>query len=261
MAQQPKKQLPAVRKSTGAANYVDRLAELAQEGVKQEESVMTGSFVSFKGGRISYQGNPVKGDELDVIVVDSIIENAFYLEGYDPDNKQPPSCYSFGRDEEDMSPHEKSSEPQSEKCHDCPQNKFGTAENGKGKACKNVRRLALLPAAPLDAGAVGTAEVAYAKIPVTSVKGWASYVRTLSALEKVPPLAVVTRIGTIPDDKTQFKVTFNKVENLESDVLESVLERVDQIRSDIAFPYQEAAEQEAPASKARTGRTAAKKKF
>ena len=255
------KNVPAVKKTTAVANYVDRMAALAQEAVEQEKSVSSGSFISFKSGRISFQGNTIKGDELDVIVIDSVLENCYYPGVNDSDNPAPPVCYAFGRDEKTMAPHAESSSPQSELCSECQWNKFESAEQGRGKACKNVRRLALLPSdAAASAEAVGSAEMAFAKIPVTSVKGWATYVRGLSTLEKKPPIAVITTIGTVPDDKSQFKVTFNKAENVDSDLLPALLDRFDAVKGEIMFPYPAPSEEQAkpagrgakkPAAKAR----------
>jgi hypothetical protein len=226
---------------------MERMAALAKDATKQEESVSSGAFISFKGGRLSYQGNPIKGDELDVVVLDSVLENCYYGGEYDPDNPQPPVCYAFGRTEEEMAPHANSSAPQSEKCAGCPMNEFGSAEKGKGKACKNVRRLGLIPGDNLSPEGVKTAEIAYAKLPVTSVKGWAAYVRALSTLDKVPPLGAVTTIGVVPDDKSQFRVTFNKSAIIPEKVLGAVFARHDSLKDEIMFPYPSPTAEEPPA--------------
>lgn len=251
------KNVPAAKKSTAVANYADRMAAMAADAVEQEKSVSTGSFLSFKSGRLSYQGNVIKGDELDVIVIDSILENCYYPSGYDADNPGSPVCYAFGRDDKSMAPHPDSAEPQSDTCANCPQNEFGTAEQGRGKACKNVRRLALIPADAETPEAVQSAEIAFAKIPVTSVKGWASYVRGLSTLEKKAPIGVVTRIGVVPDDKSQFKVTFQKMDDVPDELMPALIDRYDAGRDNIGFPYPQPSE--APAKPARAVK--AKRKY
>jgi hypothetical protein len=135
-------------------------------------------------------------------------------------------------------------------------NEFGSADNGtgKGKACKNIRRLALISAKPLTEDSVSKGEVAYLKTPVTSVKNWAAYVRTLDALEHIPPLAVVTQIGSVPDAKSQFKLTFNKVENIDEDLTDALLARHDIVASEIDFPYPPPVEQKAASSKKPAGK-------
>lgn len=102
-----------------------------------------------------------------------------------------------------------------------------------------MRRLALLPAEPLTEDALEKNEPAYLKIPVTSVKGWAAYVRALANLFKRPPLGVVTEVFTRPDPKTQFRVLFRHVSDLPDRLVQTVLARAEEIRQSIAFPYPE----------------------
>lgn len=222
---------------TNVVSWQEKLAGLAKAGVAQEAHTGGGTFIGTRAGQLSYQGNAVAGNKLDVIVVDSIMENAYYVGRFDPENPTPPVCFAFGRDEKSMVPHADSTDPQHSDCAGCPNNVFGSADSGGGKACKNIRRLAMIPATPLDADSVKTAEVAYLKLPVTSVKNWAQYVKTLEALSQVPPLAVVTQIGTVPDAKSQFKITFNQQIQLGEEIVTPVLDRLEQISKDIEFPY------------------------
>lgn len=242
--------LPAVKKpGTAVATYEDRLAAMAKQNVEQEASVAAGGFISFRAGQLSYQGSPVKGNTLDVIVVDSVLENCYYADRFDPENPAPPSCYAFGRVEDELAPHADCSDPQAVRCCECPNNEFGTASEGKGKACKNTRRLAVIPAAPLEEEALRKSEVAYMKLPVTSVKGWATYVRGLSVLENLPPLAVVSTVSTVPDPKSQFKVVFGKASNIPRNLLPVLFARNEEISQVIMFPYAAAKEVAAPVKK------------
>jgi len=249
------KNVPTKKQTTAvsAGSYEDRLAALAKAGVEQESRVGGGQFISFKSGMISYQGNTIKGNELDVIAIDHVFENQYNPEKYDPDNPQPPVCYAFGREEDELAPHPESADPQHETCKGCPHNEFGTADNGKGKACKNTRRIAVLPGDPVSAETVQTAEAAFIKLPVTSVKGWASFVKTVKALDGLPPLGVVATISTVPDPKTQFKVTWQKKELIDRDLLPLLLDRHDAMQEEIMFPYPKPSEEapKKPAAKAK----------
>lgn len=241
-------------KTTAVVKWDEALAARAQMAKKAEESVSTGSFISLKSGVMSYNGNPVPGNKLDVVVVDAILENHHFDDAYDPNTPQSPSCYAFGRDEDEMSPHEKVDEPFSEKCKGCPNNEWGSADTGRGKACKNVRRLAVIPADALDGGAEGVEEaaIAYLKVPVTSVKAWAGYVNQLAAANK-PPLAFVTEISVTPDAGSQFKVNFKAKESIEDgELIGALLAKADVVEQTIAFPYQPV--EEAPAKPARGAR-------
>lgn len=252
-----KKNVPAKVKpaSTAVANYEERLAAKAAESAQNEADVGGGNFISVKSGQLTYQGNTIKGNELDVVVLTSIHENCYYPGRFDADNPQPPVCYAFGTDPKEMAPHPESSDPQSDKCATCPMNEFETADSGKGKACKNIRRLSLIPGDPLNEETAQSADVAYLKVPVTSVKGWASFVKTVATLDKLPPLGVVCRIGVIPDPKSQFKVTFQKVDMVPRELVGILLDREESEAEAIKFPYAQPTEEEKPVR----GRAAAKK--
>ena len=246
---------PRASKSTQVTKWDEALAARAQIAKKAEESVSLGNFISLKSGVMSYNGNAIPGNKLDVIVIDSILENLYFGGAYDPNTPQSPICYAFGRAEDDMAPHEKVAEPFSEQCSDCQYNEWGSADTGRGKACRNVRRLAVIPADTLDdAQSITDAAVAYLKVPVTSVKAWAEYVNKLSAVNK-PPLAFVTEISVIPDAGTQFKVSFNAVEAIEDGALiGALLAKADIVEQSIAFPYQPAEETTPPPAKPATRR-------
>ncbi len=245
------------------ADFMEKLKKFATQAVETEASVQTGSFISLAAGVMEYQGSPVPDNQLDVVVVDAQLENAYYEGAYDPDNKQPPVCYAFGRNDKEMAPHPESPEPQSEKCSTCKWNQFGTAvrndgKPGKGKACKNIRRIALIPKDHTgSAEDVAKAEVAFMKLPVTSVKGWAAYVRTLGALHQRPPQAVVTNIKCVPDKDSQFKVVFDHVEDIDDeDVMEAVIQKHEEIQDQMTAAYPKPSEEEAPAPRGRASKAA-----
>lgn len=244
-----KTQVAKTKPAGGAVvSWKDKLAGYAKEAVAQADEAGSsgGKFVSVKKGKLHFDGQPVAGNELDVIVAHSIIEHAYYKDDYDPDNLQSPVCFAFGSKVEDMVPHEKSSEPQSDRCKGCEWNEFGSADKGKGKACKNIMRLALLPAKPLEAEVLAKAEVAYMKLPVTSVKGFGQYVKRLATQFGLPPFAFVTRLGAVDDDKTQFKVTFNDQAKLdaEDEVMAALVSRHEEQQEAILFPYQPPSEEQ-----------------
>jgi len=227
--------------SIAVANPNDWEARLAQFAVAAvaSEAAPAGSFITAKAGVLQWQGQAVAGNKLDVVIIDSVFENALYEGDYDPDNPTSPVCFAFAHTEDDLKPHEKSSKPQHETCAGCPHNEFGSAERGKGKACKNIRRLAMLSASPLEASALEGTEVAFMKLPVTSSKNWINYVNTLATIDKRPPFAVVTTLGAVPDPKTQFKITFTKKELVtDGEVLNVLFKRHDAQKATAIPPYQ-----------------------
>ena len=91
------------------------------------------------------------------------------------------------------------------------------------------RRLLLIPADSINsADAVQAAEVAALRPPVTSLKNYGTYVQTIAATMKRPPLAVITEIAVVADPKTQFKVTFTPVKAIDDmNVIQALMDRAE----------------------------------
>lgn len=226
-------------KSTAVTKWDEKLKASADGYGETESSVALGQFISFRAGQMTFHGSPIEDNKLDTIVLDAVIENAYYEGEFDADNPVSPLCYAFGRDGKVMKPHDQSPKKQHEQCQGCWANEFNSAERGRGKACKNVRRLALI-AVPgkLTVDAILKSEIAYAKVPVTSVPAWAAHVKGIKEVLKKPPFGVVTTIGCVPDQKSQFKVTFKIREEIKDQrLLEALFKRNEEARATIEFPY------------------------
>lgn len=238
------KNVPAKAKGGAAANWKDRMSKHVVAAVEQEQSVSSGAFISTRHGDLSFGGNPFKNNEIKAVIVDAILENNYYVGAFDSENPSSPDCYAFGRDEKTMGPHPDAPAPQSDKCHDCKWNEFGTADTGKGKACKNTRRIALVPAMPLTEDGLRKDEIAFLKPPVTSVKAYATYVKMLGKVRGLHTAGVVTKITSAKDPKTQFKLSFEVEEDLDPAMINMALDRADAIADEIAFPYPKKNEEE-----------------
>lgn len=220
-------------------NYEELLAGLAKKATKTEKPAT--STINAKAGMLMYNQQPCPGNKLDVIIIASTHANLYYEDKYDPNNPTNPVCYAYSEDpdELEMKPHPKSQKPQSETCATCWANKWESdPEGGRGKACKNSRRLACIPAdvAPED---VPTAEVASLTLPVTTVnKNWSPYVHKLATLYNRPPLALKTQLGVVPDAKTQFKITFDDVGAVDISVLGPVIEKSKSARELLEREYE-----------------------
>lgn len=221
--------------STAVVSWADKLAGFAKEAAKEERAA--GTMVTCRAGQLMVAGQPVAGNKLLVVIIGSLFENALYTDDYDPDAPKSPTCFAFAKAEEDLAPHPESGHPEHDKCKGCVHNEFGSAAKGKGKACKNIRRLAMIAASPLDAETVKSGDVALMKLPVTSGKEWAKYVQTLSAVHKRPPFAVITELGAVPDPKTQFKITFTFKGYVEEELLGTLVERHESSYDLMAVPY------------------------
>jgi hypothetical protein len=192
--------------------WATELAAAAKDASAVEQPQVQ-SF-SLKSGVLSYGGQALPGNKVEVIVLASAFENAMFINKFDPNNIVPPLCFALSPDGEDMEPHDGAYKKQNETCLGCAQAEWGSDPNspsGKGKMCKETRRLALIPADALDEG-VGKAQIALLRVPVTSVNKWSSYVQTLAATAKRPAWAVVTEISVVPNQKNQFEVNFRPVD-------------------------------------------------
>lgn len=223
--------------NTAVANWQEELAKLAVQTAEAEKP--SGNWVSFKNGILSIGGNPMKGNKVEGSIIHSVFENQWYKERYDPNNPTAPHCYALSETDDDLKPHPDSAEPQSPTCAECPKNQWGSDPGGgKGKACKNVRRLAMIHRSDLEVEKVSKAEVAVAKLPVTSVKNWSTYAHQIANVLKMPPLAVITEMSVEPDAKTQFQVNFSLVDKVEDNaVLQALLNKRRDVTALIFAPY------------------------
>lgn len=243
--------------SNDLVNYNDQLAQMAAKLVQQEQ-ITAGTFLSAKGGTLSIGDEQLPGNQACVIALDAVAENTYYGSDYDADNPAAPICYAFGRDGEEMSPHPSMQvdldyfKPQSSVCKDCQWNVYGSAEKGKGKACQNRRRLALIPAGfytpkrgsrdfdlevITDLQHYAQADLAFVKLPVTSVKNWSKYAQQIAATMNKHPLAVVTRLFLEPDPKFQYTVHFEMLDTVPDELIPILLKRYEEAQKLIVGGY------------------------
>lgn len=124
-------------------------------------------------------------EELEVVIVEWTARNNFYDGKYDPKNPTPPVCYAVGPDFKSLIPAENVTDKQADSCAECPNNVFGS--DGNGKACKNQRRLAILPADATEETEFMTMDVS-----PTALKYFDKYVGKLSREFSATPIAVTT---------------------------------------------------------------------
>jgi len=275
MARTPKKAT-----GTAVANYDEELAKYATIGAEATASGEGGKFFSTKAGVLQYDDAPLPGNQMIAVIASWCLENVYYEGVYDAENRAPPKCFAFSKEGEDhgeMGPPEivdteEAFERQSDQCKDCWANQWNSSERGRGKACGNRRRLALLPAGTFKPAGRGQfelemfedvehyqkAEPAFMKIPVTSGKGFDTYVRQVAETFRKPVFAVFTRIWLEPDAKSQFKVMFEMEGEVPNDLLGTLIARHKELDKTIDFPYQPPAEEDAPAPKAANKKLAGK---
>ena len=256
---------PKAKPGTAVVKWEEELAKQAQIAAKMEENTGSSNFFGLKSGILTYNSQPLANNEMAVVIIDHIQENVFYEGKYDPDTPQGPICYAFGRDEKDMAPHAKVVEAHNDQhatCAGCPMNEWGTADTGRGKACRNVRRLAMLPAGSfdkngkfemiMDAEHYEKAVAAFMKLSLTSVKGYAAFVKQVATALKRPPFGIFTKVKVVPDPDSQFKVTFEALSSVPDSLMPVIMARHEEVASMIDFPYTDVVAEDGGAKKGKT---------
>lgn len=235
-------------------NISEQMARDAQK-YKEQEKIGEGRAITTRAGVFKIgagdDAQEVPGNKLLAIVLDAVWANVYYDTKFDADNVQPPRCYAYGRSEDEMFPHLESMKedmsyfmPQHfvngevKGCVGCPMAEWGSAERGRGKACSNRRKLALLPAGLYEKPGrdwegqlydapshFQHADIYTLNLPVTSVRNWSKMVQWLSATHNRPPYGAIVEISIRPDAKTQFAIEFEFVELVDQALLPIIYPR------------------------------------
>lgn len=259
MAARQKKN-PTESTSKQVVKWDEELAKAAEIAAGMEANTGGGQFFSIKSGVLSWQDNRLPGNQMVVIILDSIFETVYYEGKYDPDEPQSPTAFAFGRDEKEMRWHENSApEFAGQLCSESEVCEWGSADTGRGKAARETRRLAMIPAGTYDKhdnltlfedeAHFASTTIGFMRLPVTSVKGYAAFVKQVAGTLRRPPFGIVTRVSVVPDDKTQFKVLFEPIEKVSDDLMDVIIKRHEEAKSTIDFPYQVAEDKPEPTKK------------
>lgn len=204
------------------ANGTNLPMNFAEELAKQAESIQK-RIASPSGDRIRMDGrgytlpNGQSGPELEVVIIDFVSSNIFYEGNFDKNNPSPPACFAVGPEPTLLRPTDLSPDKQSETCAACPNNQFGS--NGKGKACKNTRLLAITPLSEGDDP--DDRPIWIMSVPPTSIKAFDAYVASLAIRNRTLPIGVATKL--FMDGSVSFAAPrFDAVRPLGDDELASV---------------------------------------
>jgi len=181
----------AVAKAKGG-QLVDIKAQMAAElaGLADRTAPAGGDKIQVKG-KVFTLPDGSKVDELQVVIVDFIATNNFYEGVYDPKNIVPPTCFALGQIPTALVPSDNAPVKQSDTCASCPMNQFGSA--GDGKACKNMRRLAVLPP-----DADEDTPLLMLDVSPTGLKSFDGYVRSAASKFQMLPIGLVTTVTFDP---------------------------------------------------------------
>lgn len=177
------------------------------------------AFLKTRGKTFTFPDGHTE-DEFDAVIVGYVSTNTYYKERYNPDNIVPPTCFAIGDNPAQLVPSPNAPEIQANSCAECPLNQWGS--DGKGKACKNGRLLAILPP-----DAAHNTDPVFLRVPPTSLKNFDGYVSKIAAMLKQPPIGVVTRISV---DKSSDYLKLNFEPQGQNKNVGVALERVPEIQ-------------------------------
>ena len=178
---------------------LDVQAELRKEldTLKERVDPPSGFMIGTNGKVFTLPDGSASDGPLVCVILDWVSANSWFKGIYNPKDIKPPVCYAVARNVVEMSPSDQVPEDQSnigEKadgtCHNCLKNQFNSdPSGGKGKACKNTRKLLVVPADAEE----GTPPWVLSVSP-TGLKHFDKYVNTLKDVG-THPLEVVTEIS------------------------------------------------------------------
>lgn len=210
----------------------------AAEQAAQRAATSEGNkFISFKSGVMTVDKTPVPGNELEVIVLCTAQENTWYKYKFDPTKPQTPACWAVYTNEV-MEPDASAEDKQAADCRECAKFKWGSdPQGGRGKACKTRTRIALISGTTVTVDEVLATELRFATLPVTSGKDFDSFVSAAQLKFSRPPFGVVAKLKVFPDAKSQYKVTLEPVRPVHSELMLSIIDRVNIAERAIMYEY------------------------
>ncbi|WP_026486825.1 hypothetical protein [Caldanaerobius polysaccharolyticus] len=156
------------------------------EAMAEEMDGLPTSFDRVKiptGGGLTFEipgddpNNPDIAKEIVGVIVDHHPINAYWKEKFEGQNN-PPDCSSLDGKRGIGVP--------GGNCKNCPYNQFGSAADGKGKACKNMHRVYILRS--------GEAFPLLLTLPPTSIKPFADYLAKRIITKGLRSYGVITKI-------------------------------------------------------------------
>ena len=180
--------------STALASFQ---AELQQElkDLANYAPPPSGNQITTKGKLFTLPDGQASPGPLNAIILDWRYNNSYFEGVYDKSNPQPPVCWAINKAPSELAPSAASPKKQNETCDGCAMDKWKSSPTGKGKACKNVCRLALVPA---DANEKSKPMII--NVSPTALKQWGNYLTRLKTQLGMLPVQVVTEISFNPNE-------------------------------------------------------------
>ena len=207
--------------STSLATKVDKelaaLVAVDASDIRRTIAAPQSKKISTKGKVFTLPNGDASPGPLKAVILDYVTMNSYYPNAYNPQNIAEPECFALGRYIDELAPGSKAKKPQNATCNGCPMNEWGSAPVGRGKACKNQRRLVLAAPDATDPTGLMTLYV--------TPSGLAAFDAHVSRIAKEygsTPIRVVSEISFNPNEAYPTLV-FNVAEALEGPGLKQMV--------------------------------------
>jgi hypothetical protein len=241
----------AARGPTELTEFDAELAAEAQKAKDTVEGIGGGLFASIRGGKLTIGDRVVPSGKIAVVIVAHTACKTYYPNGFDPKKAESPTCYAFGDKLKGMIPHAQSAKTEHHECDTCPQNAFGTARQGNGKACKDQMRIAFveggsieengvhipLTDSKVDLGKLSASDMVKLNIPPTSLSAFAKYLKSVADLVQRPLYGVATKIEVKMGDDEYPVISFSLLGPLSAKQIQAVRPRTSSAKEDLVQPF------------------------
>lgn len=164
-------------------------------GLRNNVEAPSSNRISTKGKLFTLPGGQSSPGPMRVIVLDFIALNQYWSGVYNANVRTPADCQAINKVIKDLAPDPAlSPKKQAERCELCAKNKWGTGVRGTGKACKNERKLLIIPPDFTDKTQPMTLIIS-----PTGIKHWDGYVRDLASDHGALPVQMITDISFDPN--------------------------------------------------------------
>ena len=205
-----KKDEPVVEETANLPVNIEDQIKKQLAAQKGQLGALPSNKIGLKNKEFTLPDGQKSPGPLECIVLDFAWFLVHYPGVYNSNNPQQPDCFAVGREnpeaEGGLKPSEAVKKPHGENCKECPKNQWKSALTGKGKACKNQRRLIVIPPNFSE-----STEPMTVYVSPQGLKNWDKYVSRLNNEQGVLPVQVVTAISFDPD-QTYPLLKFNFIE-------------------------------------------------
>ena len=241
--------------TTDIVNYDEILAQRAAALAKKIAPPSGDKIRVTQAKKFVFPDGTESSGPFQAIILDFVSANEYYSNPFTRGEVVPPDCFAINEEPGLLVPSKNAPKPQAENCASCHWNQFGTARQGKGKACKNTRLLAMVPP-DFDAAT----PIWLMSVSPTGIQAWDRYVATIYGQFSAPPVKVITTIAF--DPKVDYpSVRFGNPQPLDTDMLPLAVARMEEARQRLltepdysSFQAKQEAQPQAPARSSIGGR-------